>query len=346
VGPRRTGGDTRHLDSSWPTLHHTRARSAVKRRGETDDVEHVPSKRRGPRLGAPAAVALVLLAGCTVPNPAYRLGHPSDGGAGGIDGSGNDAGGRGGAGGADAARDLPPPAGDAPGDSSSLVGWWKFDESPGASMALDSSGLGHHGTLEGLDPDSAWVAGRDGGALSQPIGGQGGVRVPLSTTLQALRQITVAAWMKRVSASTATEIQHCIASQQDDDVVNAESFNFLAYREDLQGFISTTDAAQTSGSGPLGARVSGAGTRETWTHVAMTYDGAAVRLFRNGEEVGSAPITRPLVPTGKPFYLGVNKNGARDQAFEGELDDIVIYRSALAASAIRALAGGTSPASF
>ena len=42
-----------------------------------------------------------------------------------------------------------------------LVGWWRFDEGSG-SVALDSSGNGNDGVIEG---DAQWVAGQHGGAL-------------------------------------------------------------------------------------------------------------------------------------------------------------------------------------
>jgi hypothetical protein len=279
---------------------------------------------------------LALLSSCTMPNPAYERGDWADAGSGrdAVPGGGGDAG-------AAVGRDA-----DVAG-ASSLVGWWKLDET-GGRKAADSSGFGNDGTLDSsLDPAAAWVGdGQSEGALSLPVGGKGGVQIPVSGSLAGLHQITVAAWMKRASASSAIEIQHVIASQQDDSDAKAETFGLEAFREDLEAFITTNPAAQTSGSGLLGVRVTGAGTREMWTHVAMTYDGVSLRLFRNGRDVGSETITRPFVPSSKPLYIGLNKNGASDQAFEGEIDDVVIYAKALPATAIMALATGTSPSSF
>src|SRR5207248_10647605 len=42
----------------------------------------------------------------------------------------------------------------------------------------------------------------------------------------------------------------------------------------------------------------------TWTHVAATYDGAMLRLFMNGTQVGSAAATGSLSPTLQPFWCG------------------------------------------
>jgi hypothetical protein len=311
--------------------------------------------------------ALTLFGGCTSRNLAYGSGSLSgDGGGAGGGATGGGAGGAGGSGGsADAGSggtggmaadanmtDLPADQADAPG-TSSLVGWWKLDErttttdgGTSATTVIDSSRFGHHGTLDGLDPATSWVAGRQGGgALSVPPGRLGGVQIPLSSTLSALRHITVVAWMKRVPASAAIGIQNTIMSQQDENDPVAETFNLQTIREDLQGYISTSSAGRPPGS-PSGLRISGVATREIWTHVAMSYDGTTVRLFRNGAELDSEDLGRAFVPSSKPFYIGLNKNGTVDQAFEGQLDDVALYNRALPASAIMALAGGASPTSF
>ena len=225
-----------------------------------------------------------------------------------------------------------------------MVGWWKLDEQLG-TMALDSSGNGNHGVVEGLVPAQAWVQGRRAGAISFPPGTTAaGIRVALSPSLQALRRIMVAAWVRRLGADVAVESQSAIVSQQDDVEPRAESFSLVAYQEDLEAFIATSNADQTAGGGPLGVLSRGAGTREVWLHVAMTFDGSTLRLFRNGVELGAERITRPLELTSNPVYLGTNKNDHGSQPWEGLLDDIVICAEALPAAAIAALAADADPA--
>jgi hypothetical protein len=223
-----------------------------------------------------------------------------------------------------------------------MVGWWKLDDA--GQMALDSSGQGNHGTVEGLTA-GAWTTGRHAGAVSFPPGAKSaGIRIPISSSLKALRRITVAAWIRRLGTDVAVESQSCIVSQQDDLEPRAETFGLVAYMEDLEAFIETSNGAQTSGTGPLGAFGKGMATRQVWLHVAMTFDGAMLRLYRNGVEIAAAPITRPLALTNLPIYLGTNKNDHVNQPFEGLLDDVLICADALPASAIAALAAGTDPA--
>jgi hypothetical protein len=81
-----------------------------------------------------------------------------------------------------------------------LVGYWKLDEGSG-TIASDSSGNGHDGTIEG---DPQWVAGMYGQALDFD-GTDDYVDIGLGagdyfSTLNS--GLTVAAWINRASSST------------------------------------------------------------------------------------------------------------------------------------------------
>lgn len=222
-----------------------------------------------------------------------------------------------------------------------MVGWWKLD-----GDVRDSSRHGNHGALEGIPLAAAWTAGRHAGALSFPPGLQtAGVLIPMSPSLKALRRITVAAWIRRLGTDVAVARQSGIVSQQDAVEPRAETFSLVTYLENLEAFIATSNAARSTGSGPLGAFSTGTAARQVWLHVAMTYDGATLRLYRNGEAVDAAPITRPLALADLPIYLGTNKNDHENQPFEGLLDDVLICADALSAAAISALAADADPAS-
>jgi hypothetical protein len=225
-----------------------------------------------------------------------------------------------------------------------MVAWWKLDDS--GTEAADSSGNKNHGMVQGLIPPQAWAPGRHAGAISFPPGMRSaGVQVPLSPSLQALRRITVAAWIRRLGSGVAVEPQSGIVSQQEDTELRAESFSLVAYGEDLEAFIATSNAAQSTGTGPLGAFSKGTATRQVWLHVAMTFDGSVLRLYRNGVELRAEQITRPLRLSSKPIFLGTNVNDNGTQPFEGLLDDVLICADALPPAAIAALASDTDPAS-
>ena len=71
-----------------------------------------------------------------------------------------------------------------------------------------------------------------------------------------------------------------------------------------------------------------------WSHLAMTYDGAQLRVFVNGAQVVSQPQTGAIVPTGSPLWIG--GNSPYGEYFNGRIDEVRVYRTALTAAEIQA----------
>lgn len=77
---------------------------------------------------------------------------------------------------------------------------------------------------------------------------------------------------------------------------------------------------------------------DEWYHVAMTYDGTAIRLYVDGVEVGATPLSGPIeVDANVPTAAGNQPQGTRP--FDGLIDNIQIVERALAQSEIATLAG-------
>jgi len=66
----------------------------------------------------------------------------------------------------------------------------------------------------------------------------------------------------------------------------------------------------------------------TWSHLALTFDGAALRLYVNGQLVGSKAQTGSVPVTSGVLSIGGN-NIWSDQYFSGRIDEIRIYNRAL-----------------
>jgi hypothetical protein len=279
-------------------------------------------------------LVFTLAAACTAPNPAYRTGileadtEPTDAEA--VDGLHLDA---------DRQRADAAGAADGGPRSDRLVGYWRFDESAGAMTALDSSGNGNHGQLQALDPSRTWVPGRQGNAIrfAADESGEAGVRVPFSPSLAPIREFTVCAWIYRTGL-LATQNTSVISRQLADQFW--EIYNLSTINTELVIYAGTDVQPAPR------VRVNDAAPLNVWIHVAATYDGAQLRLYRDGEELGATPLGRPL-PTGEnPLYIGTNKNPQRNDVFIGLIDEVALYSVALPAASIRSLFEGKPPASL
>ncbi len=76
-----------------------------------------------------------------------------------------------------------------------------------------------------------------------------------------------------------------------------------------------------------------------WAHLAMTWDGAQLRAYVNGEAVYTASAA-PAVPDRQPLWIASTPQG---DYYNGLLDDLQIFDRALDAAEIRALYIGDAP---
>ena len=77
----------------------------------------------------------------------------------------------------------------------------------------------------------------------------------------------------------------------------------------------------------------------TWTHVAAVYDGRTMRLYQNGKEIGRTAKTGPIATDPSlAAWIGDNPPEAGSRPFVGAIDDVRIYRRALAPAEVAALA--------
>ncbi len=67
-----------------------------------------------------------------------------------------------------------------------------------------------------------------------------------------------------------------------------------------------------------------------WTHVVATYDGATMRLYKNGAEIASLAKTG-LIDTNPAVLVSIGNQpeGAGSRAFDGKIDDVRIYNRPL-----------------
>ena len=70
-----------------------------------------------------------------------------------------------------------------------------------------------------------------------------------------------------------------------------------------------------------------------WTYVALTYDGATVRLYINGTQVASRAATGAIQTTNSPLWIG--GNSPYGEYFQGLIDEARVYNRALTQAEIQ-----------
>ena len=73
---------------------------------------------------------------------------------------------------------------------------------------------------------------------------------------------------------------------------------------------------------------------DSWTHLAVTYDGAMLRLFVNGAQVSGRATSGSILSTADPLWIGGNH--PYGEFFHGVIDEVSVYDLALSDSQLRA----------
>ena len=198
----------------------------------------------------------------------------------------------------------------------SLVAAYGFEEGTGTTTA-DSSGLNNTGTLS----NATWATtGRFGKALSFN-GTNAWVTVPDANVLDLTTTMTIEAW---VNPTTLTSWR---------TIVLKESTSGLSYG--LYAHDGSRPAAYIRiGSSDIDRAGTAVLPTNTWTHVAMTYDGTTLRLYVNGAQVATRAISGSIVTSTGALRIGGNASWG--EYYAGLIDEIRIYSRVLTAAEITA----------
>ena len=196
-----------------------------------------------------------------------------------------------------------------------LVSCWKFNEN-GGSTAADSTG-NNNGSV--LGPQ--WVSdGIEGSALKFD-GVNDFVLVTNADNLNVTNQVTIMAWARTSENKTAKIVEK---GDWDGNSILQDHWNGWA------GQIRTSSNKSYSLNWGNGIPVFG-----EWYHIALTYNGAVLKLYVNGQLVNSKQITGKLHVNGRDFVIGSN-NGAQ-KFFHGSIDEVRFFNKALNQTEIQAI---------
>jgi chitodextrinase len=199
-----------------------------------------------------------------------------------------------------------------------LVASYGFDEGTGAN-AIDSSGNSNTGALSN---GAAWTAGKFGTGISLD-GVDDRVNVGDSASLDLSSAMTIEAWLR--------------------PSVLGSGWRTVVLKERTSGHVYAL-YANTSGSVPSGEAVLSSGAAadatsttqlplNTWTHLAVTYDGTTLRLWVNGTQVDSTPAAGGVQTSTGALRIG--SNSIWGEPFQGQVDEVRIYGRALTSTEIR-----------
>lgn len=203
-----------------------------------------------------------------------------------------------------------------------LVAAWGFDEGTGTT-ARDSSENNLPLTISG---GATWVAGHSGGTAIANSGSGGATRANW-TTLSV--PVTIMCWARPTDLTAGTS-RPLMGIWSGADTSTSTQFALWAQRGDF----STANVLQGNVrvDGGLVAVNHTALTVNTWVHVALSFDGTTIRLFRDGVEVANFANTGGI--TGGTYNFLVVPSSANTQ-----VDDARIFNAALSAAQIASLMG-------
>jgi hypothetical protein len=203
-----------------------------------------------------------------------------------------------------------------------LAGAWGFEEGSGSS-ATDSSGNTNTGTLVNTPT-------RVGGKYGQGIQLNGTtqyISVNDSNSLDFTQSFTLSAWVN--SAVTATGAFRIAIAKNSGANAGGPNHPYELFTSVLgycgnggvAGFVTAnTMTTGVCDPGPLQPGV--------WTHIAATYDGTNLKLYRQGVLLQTVAATGFMTISTQPLTIGASEFA--NEYFQGIIDEVRVYNYALA----------------
>jgi formylglycine-generating enzyme required for sulfatase activity len=206
------------------------------------------------------------------------------------------------------------------------VGYWRMDDNELNTTVIDSSGNGNNGTAQENTSVLHVTSIMDGALTFDGVGDY--IQIADSASLSPTQEITVCGWFYFDDAS------------ENVGLIWKDSYNYALYTssDKVRFFVwnALSEGSQASFSTSL--------LESGWNFIAGVFDGANSRLYLNGAQIGSigASITGGIRDRTGDLYIGQRPDGAGEQYFDGEIDDVRIFNTTLSEIQIQAIYGEVS----
>jgi hypothetical protein len=232
-----------------------------------------------------------------------------------------------------------------------VVGLWRFDEGSGTNIT-DSSGFNNNGFLAGENGNvPAWVTGQTGFGTALRFTNNGidhaYVSIPGASSLQvgltATNSWSITVWAYEDSNGTGNFYANYGRFFVIDD---GDAFQFESGNS-IDGQLYTWSRQNTGWQIPWGVSSAVTPLLDQWVHWALVYDGAHLKIYRNGNQgsLGGAASQAVVAALGYAGYAGAILIGSElaqtgDRTWNGMLDDVAVFKGALSQSQVRTVMTG------
>jgi hypothetical protein len=203
-----------------------------------------------------------------------------------------------------------------------LVSYYHLDEESG-TVAADSSGNGHSGTLVGASLE--WLPGYDGGAVSF-LGSEGAARVEIPTTGMSATAGTVSLFGYLTDPQPSTSPYFFGHTTHQPEWTNRIQL-YMDGGPSLDIGLGDTHTRATDVA-PL--------KMKTWYHIVLTWNNGSYFVYVDGKEVAKGSYTG-LTTLDTVANIGNDGSLAPYESFGGRLDEVRIYNRAVSADEVKQL---------
>ena len=207
----------------------------------------------------------------------------------------------------------------------SLLGWWKLN-----GDALDSSGNGNHGAQYSAT-SSTGANGVANGAYSYD-GLSSQTVIADSATISPTGSMSVSLWAKPSVINGS--LRGIISKDVSSGISNAPYE--IALDPSNRFYWRTVNASNATSVSVVCTQVTV--VAGTWYHIAVTFNGATMRIFVNNQQCTNTASATGIADTAGPLRFGQQKD-TYDRWFGGNIDDVRLYNKALSAAEVTSIYG-------